>query len=170
MKTKIQKKAELEKGKKLAEKSQALIFADFSSIKAEDLRKLRQELGKVNASFLVIKKRLLNLILKEKGIDFNGSKFKFSIGTVFSESDLENSCNSIVKFFSELEGAGAKKVLGGYDFKNKAFMEAERVIFIGKLPAREILLGQLLGILQSPISSLIYLMKEKSRKVELSAS
>ena len=59
MKTKVQKTEELTRAKALLEKSRALIFADFSKITAEDTRKLRTELKKSGANFLVIKKRLL---------------------------------------------------------------------------------------------------------------
>ena len=68
MKTKSQKQNELNEGKKLLEKSQVLIFTDFSKVKTKDVRNLRQQLKEVQAKYFVIKKRLLGILLKEQGI------------------------------------------------------------------------------------------------------
>ena len=180
MKTKAQKSEELKKAKELLEKSRALIFADFSKITAEDTRRLRMELKKSGASFLVIKKRLLSLLLKEKGIIADLKQFKMSVGAIFAEGDIEKVAGPAYQFFSKLEvpEGGAKDVwikhlLGGYDIKSNAAVDAQQIIYIGKLPPREVLLAQLLGMLSAPIRSFLYVLDQKSKsgnseqKVEL---
>ncbi len=170
MKTKVQKTEELTRAKVLLEKSRALIFADFSKITAEDTRKLRTELKKSGANFLVIKKRLLGLLLKEKGIDADLTKFKMSVGTIFAEGDIEKAAGPAYQFFSKLDvpEGGAKDVwikhlLGGYDTKSGTAIDAQQVIYIGKLPPREVLLAQLLGMLTAPIRSFMYVLDQKSK-------
>ncbi len=170
MKTKAQKTEELKKAKALLDKSQALVFADFTKVAAEDVRKLRIELKKTGGNFLVIKKRLLALLLKERGIDVDLKQFKMSIGTIFSEKGADAAAGPAFKFFSALEvpEGGDKQMwvnhlLGGYDVKDKAAMDAARVIFIGKLPPREVLLAQLLGMLASPLRSFMYLLDQKAK-------
>lgn len=179
MKTKAQKSEELKKAKILLDKSQSLIFADFTKITAEDTRKLRTELKKSGANFLVIKKRLLGLLLKEKGIDTDLKQFKTSVGTIFADSNMEAAAGPAYKFFSALavpDGAAkdvwVKHLLGGYDVSTSALIDAEKIVFIGKLPPREVLLGQLLGMLSAPIRSFLYVLDQKSKsnpeqKVEL---
>ena len=171
MKTKVQKGEELKKAKALLEKSHALIFADFSKITAEDVRKLRIELKKSGANFLVIKKRLLGLLLKEKGItDVNLNQFKTSVGTIFAEENIEGAAGLAYKFFSTLAvlDGGAKDMwikhlLGGYDVKSGALVDSAQIIYIGKLPPREVLLGQLLGMLSAPIRSFLYILDQKAK-------
>ena len=169
MKSKAQKQLELKQGQELYEKSDALVFVDCSEVKTVDLRNLRQELKKSGNPFLVIKKRLLGLILKEKGLEFKSSEFKTSVGTVFV-SNLENAAASIYKFFKGLEinkkidVKAAEKILGGYDLKEKSTIDAARIAFIGQLPPREVLLAQLLGMIAAPIKSLLYVLKEKSQR------
>jgi large subunit ribosomal protein L10 len=172
MKTKAQKTEELKKAKELLDKSQALVFADFTKVTAEDVRKLRSELKKAGANFLVIKKRLLGLLLKEKGIDADLKQFKVSIGAIFSKGGIETAAGPAYQFFSKLEvtDGGAKDMwvkhlLGGYDNAQNATMNAQQVIAIGKLPPREVLLGQLLGMLNAPIRSFIYVLDQKAKKV-----
>jgi large subunit ribosomal protein L10 len=170
MKTKVQKKEELAEAKKLLEKSSALIFADFTKVAAEDLRRFRRELTQSGAKFLVIKKRLLGLLLKEKGIETDLKQFKTSIGTVFAEG-LEGGAAAAFKFFKGLEvpegqpkDVWTKHLVGGYDVLAKTPVEAAQVLFIGNLPPREVLLAQLLGMLAAPIRSFLYVLDQKSKQ------
>lgn len=170
MKTRAEKEQELANARELFGKSEALIFADFTKITAEDLRKLRIELKKSGANFLVIKKRILGILLKEKGIDVDLKQFKTSIGTIFSEVDTERIAGPAFKFFSGMEVAEGeakdvwiKKILAGYNITSNAPMTAEEIVYIGKLPPREVVLAQLLGTLAAPIRSFLYILDEKSK-------
>ncbi len=162
MKSRSQKGEELAKGKVLLEKSQFLVFTDFTKVSAEDVRRLRSELRKVGAGFLVIKKRLLALLLKGNGADFDTRKNKLSLGTVFA-LDIEKTAGTVFKFFKEL-GVEKEKILGGYDLKQKTEMSSAAVLAIGQLPSREVLLGQLLGMIAAPIRSLLYVLDQKSKQ------
>src|SRR3989344_7205623 len=86
MKTKAQKQTELNEGKKLLEKSQVLIFTDFSGVGTAHTRNLRQQLKEVQAKYFVIKKRLLSLLFKEQWIEVDAKTLGTQLGTIFSES------------------------------------------------------------------------------------
>ena len=153
MKTKAQKKIELEKGKKFLGESHALIFSDLTNVPTKDSSRLRRELKKIGSNFLVIKKRLLALLLKEKGIDVDLKQFKLPTATIFSKPDIEEISNPVFKFFSTLEvpegkekDVWTKHILGAYDLKEKVFIDAKRVMVLGKLPSREVALAQVLSI------------------------
>jgi large subunit ribosomal protein L10 len=170
MKTRAQKETELANARELFNKSEALIFADFTKITAENLRKLRMELKKNNANFLVIKKRILGILLKEKGIDIDLQQFKTSVGTIFSTADAEHIAGPAFNFFSgmaipdgEPKDVWIKKILAGYDINAKASMDAQQIIYIGKLPPREVVLAQLLGMLAAPIRSFLYILDQKAK-------
>jgi large subunit ribosomal protein L10 len=171
MKTKLQKTEELNEARKLFEKSQALVFTDFTQMSAENLRKFRRELSKSDAQFMVMKKRLLGILLKEKGVEVDLKPFKVSIGTIFSGGDIEKISGPAFSFMAKLEpiGGGAKdmwtkRLVAGYDMKRKVAIEAAEITYIGKLPPREILLAQLLGMLAAPIRSFLYLLDQKSKQ------
>ncbi len=171
MKTKAQKTEELEKARALLAKSQSLIFADFTKVTAENLRKLRIELKKNGANFLVIKKRLLGIALKERGIDMDLSQFKISVGTIFAEGGADTIAGPAYRFFSGLElpegmpkDTWIKKLLGGYDIKASAMIEGAQVVKIGTLPPRDVLLAQFLGVLAGPIRSFMYLLDQKAKR------
>ena len=166
MKTKAQKQVELDKARELLLKSEAVLLVDFSKVKTADLRNLRKELKGAANPFLVIKKRLLGLLLKEKGMELQGGDFKVPTGAVFASS-LEAAAGSVYRFFAGLEKEKkieGVKILGGFDIKTKEFVPAERIVFIGGLPPREALLGQLLYMLAAPIRSFLYVLDQKSKQ------
>lgn len=172
MKTKLQKTEDLKRGKELLDKSQTLIFVDFTAVPTSALRNLRKDLKSVGAKLFVLKKRLLNLLLKEKGVAFDTAAQKLSLGTIFSSGDVERTSSIVFKFFAGLEipEGGAKDVwvkhiIGGHDLKVNSSVSAEQIIFIGKLPPREVLLAQFLGMLVAPLRSFMYLLDQKSKKV-----
>lgn len=172
MKTKAKKIEELGEAKELLAKSKAVLFADFEKVSAEDLRKLRREVRTGGAQMLVLKKRLLNVLFKEEGIEFDARQFAGSIGAIFSFDGVEKTAGPFFKFFTELGGTdkeakavALKKVLGGYDVVTRTPIERATVVMIGQLPPREVLLAQFLGMLAAPIRSMLYILKEKSQKV-----
>lgn len=155
------------------EKSRGLFLFDFSGVKTAELRKLRQELKKSGNPMLVIKKRLLGLLFREKGLELPLGDMKTPTGTVFvtspSAGGLEEVAGSVYRFFAGLEKdkkikAAKAKFLGGCDLEKKELIPAEQVVLIGQLPPREVLLAQLLGILAAPIRSFLYLLSEKSKQ------
>jgi large subunit ribosomal protein L10 len=175
MKTKAQKNVELAEAKKLLDKSQALIFTDFTKITAENMRRFRRELEKGGAHFLVIKKRLLGILFKERGIDADLKQFKVSVGTIFSEGGIDKVAGPTFNFFSKLEVPDGgdkqmwvKHILSGHDLAKASAgaLDGAQVVYIGKLPPREVLLAQLLGTMAGPVRAFLYLLDQKSKQTK----
>ena len=173
MKSKTQKQEELDNARRLLKKSAALVFTDFTKITAESIRKFRRDLKGSDADFLVIKKRLLGILLKEKGIDVDLKQFKASVGTIFSRGDIEKIAGPAFTFFSKLEvpegsakDVWIKHLLGGYDLVKKTPLDGTQLVYIGKLPPRDMVLAQLLGILVAPIRSFLYVLDQKSKQTD----
>jgi large subunit ribosomal protein L10 len=168
MKSRNQKQEELNKGRKMLEGSQAVLLLDFSRVKTADLRRLRQELKKSGNPLLVIKKRLLGLLFKERGWELPLGEVKVPVGAVFA-SNLEEAAGLTYRFFFNLEKdkkvkEGKLKLLGGYNLVRGEPISAEQAVFIGQLPPREALLAQLLGMLAAPIRSFLYVLSEKAKR------
>jgi len=162
MKTKSQKESELKKGEELLAQSNAVLLFDFTKVGTADMRNLRKELKQNGNPLLIIKKRLLNLLLKKRGGEVPPG-LKAPVGTVFV-SNIETAAASVYKFFAALEKEkkiDGIKMLGGYDLTQNAILPQEQVIAIGKLPPREVLLAQLLGMLAAPIRSFLYILQQK---------
>jgi ribosomal protein L10 len=192
MKTKAQKKEQLEKGKELLATSRSLVFADFGSLTAEQTRKLRRELKDASSEMHVFKKRILSLVFKGKelpggapsktqaeGVNLN--EYKVPVAAIFSKAALEEVSGTVYRFFKELSTKGGSlpagkagasggkletiKILGGYETEGGRFVPASEVLFLGQLPSREVLLGQLVGMIASPLRSFMFVLSERSKMV-----
>jgi len=164
MKTREQKFQQIEQGEKLLEKSKGLIFVDFTGAGVEDLKKLRKIVSDLGAKMKVIKKKLMRIIFEKEKINFNPEQFESQMAVIFSDKDASDLAAPVYKFYKLMEKKGFK-ILGAYDLSAKNFLEAEMMIKIGKLPAREILLAQLVGVLSAPMRMLAYVLSEKNKKV-----
>jgi large subunit ribosomal protein L10 len=164
MLTKQQKKQQIEEGENIIKNSKFLIFVDFSKTSVEDLKKLRRTLRDAGAKLKVIKKNLLNIAFKNKNINIDFSNFKLQLGTIFSEKNIAEIAAPVYKFSQETKSKEFQ-ILGGYDLAANNFLDAGFVKMIGQLPPREVLLSQLVGVLQSPISRFLYVLQERGKKV-----
>lgn len=165
MLTKQQKQDQIKNSVQLLKKSQNLVFADFTGVGVNDLKKLRVILKKSGAIFKVVKKRLLKIALKEMGIDFDPKQFAFQLGTVFAPIELTSLASQIYKFSKDLSREKKEfKILGAYDLAGKSFLNSEQFVFIAKLPSREVLLAQVVGMLAVPIRNMLYVLTELSKK------
>lgn len=171
MKTKVQKREEIKKAEAMLKANNAMVFVNFTKVPTEDVRKLRREISATGGSTLVIKKRLLNVLMKEKGIDLDVRQYDSSVGTIFSPKGLEEASAPVFKFFNGLGGtdkeakiAAMKKILGGYDLSSNQGVDAKTVMFYGQLPPREVALTMVLGMLVAPLRGFMHVLNEKSKQ------
>jgi len=158
MLTKEQKKKVIENETADLKKSRSVVFIDFSGVKTGDLNAFRRTIRLSGGELKVIKKRLLRVAFTEAGLDFTPEIFESQVGTIFSGDEIFAIAQPAYKFASA-------KILGGYDIEGKRFVPAEEVIMLGQLPSREILLGQLVGMLSAPIRSFMFVLKERASKI-----
>jgi ribosomal protein L10 len=171
MKTKVQKREEINKAEKMLQGSNAMVFVNFNKVSAEDVRKLRRQVSASGGSTVVIKKRLLNVLFKEKGIDMDVRQYDSSVGAIFSPNSMEDASSPVYKFFAELGGTdkeakaeAMKKILGGYDLSSKIAVDSKTVIYYGQLPPREVALTMVLGMLVAPLRGFMHVVNEKSKQ------
>lgn len=164
MLTKEQKSKYIEEGKKLLQENKTVVFADFTGLTVGETTQLRRILKDLGGKMKVIKKKLMRIAFERKGIDFNPEQFESQAAMIFSPADISELAGPVYKFGKDKEKRGFK-LLGAYDLSVKNFFDAETVKRIGQLPSREILLGQLVGMLAAPIKMFMYVLNEKSKKV-----
>jgi len=164
MKTKQQKAEQIKDNENLLKQSKGLIFIDFTGATMGDLTKLRRTIKESGAKLQVVKKKLLRIIFEKEKIDFDPEQFESQMGVIFSDKDAETLAAPVYKFAKDLEKKGFR-ILGAYDLPAKNFIEGETMIKIGRLPSREILLGQLVGVLAAPLKMLMYVLNEKAKMV-----
>jgi ribosomal protein L10 len=160
-KTKVQKREIVSKASGELSGAKALLFADFSGTPVADLNALRRALGGVGAKLAVIKKRLLDVVLKERGIDFRAQEFApGQLATIFVHGDVSETAVPLFRFSKERDKF---QILGGFDFLSGQLIPASTVEMMGQLLPRPVVLGQLLRALIAPVRAFMYLVQEKSK-------
>jgi large subunit ribosomal protein L10 len=143
--------------------SKTVLLVDFTGTsvnKLNDFRKIIREAGGV---FRVIKKRLLKFVFGKEDIDFEPRNFEGQAGVVFSPQEVYETSSLVYKSAEETE---TMKILGGFDVSGKKFIEGEEIIKLGRLPSKEVLLGQLVGMISAPIKMFMNVLEQKSKMVE----
>ncbi|MBI5732992.1 50S ribosomal protein L10 [Candidatus Jorgensenbacteria bacterium] len=164
-KTKIQKEQVVETAAIDLKKSETVILTDFTGLTANEMNSLRKTVRSMGGVFHVVKKRLLKIILGKESMVFDPDEFKGQTGVVFSPKDMVET-SSVVYQFARQQRKDVFKILGGFDVKAMQFTKSADVIRFGQLPPREVLLGQLVGMLTIPIRKLLFVLKQKSQMVE----
>lgn len=162
MKTKTQKTEQIKQAEQLLAKSRFLVFTDFTGLSVAGFQKLKKSLKMGLNVFQVVKKRLLKIAFKNKGVDFDPVQFDSQVATLFSGQDLTDIAAPIYKFSKEVKNVF--KILGAYDLANKKFFSADEVKFIGQLPSREVLLAQVVSVISAPLRKLLFVLNEKAKR------
>lgn len=163
MKTKAQKQEMIDEAKGLIAGNGGAVFADVQGVTVAQLMRLRRQVREAGGTMVVCKKRLLGVAMKDAGLAFDSKDYDGAIGAVFTPDGVETASGPVVKFFKELKLEN-EKVLGGYDFAAKSPVDRSQVLFIGTLPSREVVLAQLMGMLQAPVRSFLYILQQKSQQ------
>ncbi len=149
-----QQKEEALKG--LSEKFQAAksaVFVNFDGLNVTDTQAFRASCRENGLDYVVAKKTLVNKALQGAELaEVDVLSFEKGFGTVFGSADEVAPAQVVAKFAKDHE---AMTILGGVMTESpegERFLDVNAVTALSKLPTKEVLLGQLVGSLQSPIS------------------
>ncbi len=161
MKTKEQKIRDIERGTADLKNSKTVLVLDFTGTPVGRLNDLRRAARGAGGVFRVVKKRLLKLVFGKENIDFEPKNFEGQAGVVFSPQEVYETSSLIYK---SVEGTDTFKFLGGFDIGGKKFIEGEEIVKLGRLPGREVLLGQLVGMIAAPLKMFMQALNEKAKR------
>jgi large subunit ribosomal protein L10 len=152
----------LEETKAKVEKSTALFFVDYAGLTHKQLEEARNTLRDQNSEIAVVKNTLMILALKDKNLDGIAEKLQGPQATLFAYEDGIKTAKTLADFIKK---HGLPKIKFGI-FEDKV-VDREMVMTLSKLPSKEILVGKLLGLLNSPISKFVYALNGNITKLAL---
>jgi large subunit ribosomal protein L10 len=86
--TKQQKEALVQQVTESIKSSKALVFANYKGVTVKDITAIRQELRKSGSSWQVMKKTLLNIALKNAGVEVDARALEGQVGVAFSHDEV----------------------------------------------------------------------------------
>ena len=131
------------------------VVTEYRGLTVAQLNKLRRELQGAGASYRITKNTLTRRAIRETAFAKLEQLLRGPTGLVTAAKDPVAVAKILVRF---AEQNGKLKISGGVlDCEPLA---ASSVSALAKLPSREVLIGQLLGLLQGPASQLLRTIQE----------
>jgi len=132
------------------EGSEAIFAVDYRGISVPQAAELRSKLRDADAKFRVVKNSLTERAADEAGADVLKELLQGPTALTFVRGDAAVAAKALADY------ARATQLLpfkGG--LMNGSALDAEQITAISRLPARDVLYGQLVGVVASPVSGLV---------------
>jgi large subunit ribosomal protein L10 len=136
-------------------RSPFMLVADYQRMKVDQFSELRNRLAPAGAEVRVVKNSFLKRAMSGSGMPDVGDQLSGQTAIVMGDKDVAPVAKILKTFAAEFKVAALK--IGVVD---KAILSTKDVEALAELPPRELLLAQLLGLLLSPMSSLVRLLNE----------
>lgn len=155
------KKQEVTKLAERFKKANIILLTDYRGINAEDVTKLRKDLGNVEAEYSVIKNNIIRRAFEEMGIKDFESELVGPTAVITCESDYLATSKVIYNFIKENDYYTLKAGMIEGEVKTK-----EEIFTLAQLPSREELLSKLAGVLLANISKLAVALDQVKQQKE----
>ena len=145
-----EKSATIEEVAAQIEGAEAIFAVDYRGISVPQAAELRGKLREADASFRIVKNRLTKLAAEKAGEERLDALLEGPTALTFVRGDTAQAAKAITTFNKEHEVLVFK---GG--FMEGLDLDADRFTSIARLPTREVLDGQLAGVVASPLTGLV---------------
>jgi large subunit ribosomal protein L10 len=145
-----QKSATIEEIAAQIEAAEAIFAVDYRGISVPQAAELRSKLREADASFRVVKNRLTKLAAEKTGEERLAELLEGPTALAFVRGDTAMAAKAISTFSKEHEVLTFK---GG--FMDGLTLDENQFKSIARLPGRDVLNGQLAGVVASPLTGLV---------------
>jgi large subunit ribosomal protein L10 len=132
------------------EASEAIFAVDYRGISVPQAAELRSKLREADASFRIVKNRLTKIAADQAGEERLAELLQGPTALTFVRGDTAQAAKAITTFNKEHEVLTYK---GG--FMDATSLDEGAFKSIAKLPGRDVLNGQLAGVVASPLTGLV---------------
>lgn len=132
------------------EASEAIFAVDYRGISVPQAAELRSKLREADASFRIVKNRLTKIAADQAGEERLAALLQGPTALTFVRGDTAQAAKAITTFNKEHDVLTYK---GG--FMDATSLDEVAFKSIAKLPGREVLNGQLAGVVASPLTGLV---------------
>lgn len=144
--------------------AKSIFLADFSGINVADTTALRRSFRAANVEYCVLKNTLASRSFEKAGIEGVDEMLRGMTAFAFTDNDPVAPVKVIKDFNKKFKKDRDALLIKGCIFEGNVF-GPEKAEVLANLPSREVLLGQLVGMLQSPLSKLIGTLQSAGQKL-----
>ena len=140
--------------KKLAA-ANSIILTDFTGVNVKDISALRRQFRQASNEYLVVKNTLIKRAVADTPLEVMGPYLAGPTSLVLTGDDGVSAAKIIVKFAEEHQSFTVKAGM-----LSQNLFDGVQVKKIAGLPSKEVLVAKLLGCLNSPITSLVFVLND----------
>jgi large subunit ribosomal protein L10 len=130
--------------------AEAVFAVDYRGISVPQAAELRTRLREADATFRIVKNSLTERAADEVGADTLKALLEGPTALTFVHGDAALAAKALQTFRRETEKLEFKGGLLGSEA-----VDTEQILALARLPARDVLYGQLVGVVASPITGLV---------------
>ena len=153
------KKQIVEEIKEKYNKSKSVIFINYKGINVEQDTKLRKNFRENNVEYKIYKNRLIKIALDELGVTNYDAKYLDGTTSVAFGEDEVGAATVLYKAIKEFNILETK-----FGIVNGEVVEAAQIEALSKIPSKEVLIAQLLGMLNAPVAALARVLDAIAKK------
>ena len=132
------------------DESEAIFAVDYRGITVEQIAELRAKLREADASFKVVKNSLTERAADQSGAESLKGYLVGPTALTFVRGDVALAAKAVADYAKATQLLPFKGgMMGGEE------LEIEQIRSLSRLPSREVLYGQLVGIVASPVGGLV---------------
>jgi len=143
-----------------AKNSKAIVLVDYRGLTVAQANELRNDVRQAGGTYKVYKNRLMKIAFERLGIQFPAADYEGTTAVLFHNTDevapAKIALDGSTKFKNSL------KLKSGY--VNGKYFNTDEITAFAKIPSREVLVAQLLGLLTNPMRSLAVACAEVAKK------
>jgi large subunit ribosomal protein L10 len=129
------------------------IVVDYTGLRVGPMTELRKRLNKAGAEIHVVKNTIFRIAAKEAGVADLGDSLTGQIAVVTGQRDVSSAAKVLKTFSSEFEKPKTR-----FGFLNNQRLEPDALKVLADLPPMEVLRSKLLGLLNTPATTLVALL------------
>lgn len=130
-----------------------VVFTDYRGLNVQEITNLREKLRVPGVEYKVLKNSMIEFALKNTGHEDMIPSIFGPNAVLFSNEDPVGPVKTIYDFIKQYKKLEVKVgILEGQ------VVEPEKIKALADLPPREVLLAQVAGTMQAPITSLVYVL------------
>ena len=164
-----EKKSEIiDKVKEIVTKGKSIVFVNFHGLTVAGVNELRRNLRAKGIGYYVAKKTLIKRAFAGSPITGDLPELDGEVAVAYLPNDSQVGSDelSTVKEIYDFHKKNTEviKIIGGV-FEG-AYAGAEQMLALAKIPGREVLLGQFVNVINSPIQGLVIALSAMAKKKE----
>ena len=141
------------------EKAQSAVLVDYRGLNVAEDTELRNQLRKAGVEYAVLKNTMINLAVKDMGIDDIKAHLEGPTAVAFGYEDAVAPAKVLSEFIKK-----SKKMSIKCGVCDGAYIDEAGVQALANTPSREVLIAKIMGSMMSSVSKFVYAVEAIRKK------